>query len=100
MADEFNDKDIQKAIEGWRDSATESAERPEWFWSRQRTHVMSQISEQRGTSMPKLAWASLAATIAIAVTLILPTRPEKQIAPQAKAQREVQISDHDLMVAI
>ncbi len=100
MADEFSDKDIQTAIKGWRDSATESGERPDWFWSRQRAHVMSQISEQRDTSIPKLAWASLAATIAIAVTLILPTRPEKQIAPQVNAQQQVQMSDHDLMLAI
>jgi hypothetical protein len=100
MADEFSDKDIQTAIKGWRDSATEGAERPEWFWSRQRTRVMSQIREQRGASMPKLAWASLAATIAIAVTLMLPTRAEKQIAPQVKAQQQVQMSDHDLMMAI
>src|SRR6478752_3846078 len=94
MADEFSDKDIQQAIDGWRSSVTESAERPDWFWSRQRTHVMSQIREQRGTSMPKLAWAS------IAVTLIMPTRTEKQIAPQVKAQQQVQMSDHDLMLAI
>ena len=100
MADEFRGEDIQQPLEKWRDSAMEHAERPDWFWSRQHTQVMSQINQQRGTSVPKLAWASLAATIAIALLLILPARPEKQLQPQASVQRETQISDHDLMLAI
>jgi hypothetical protein len=61
---------------------------------------MSQIHEQRRTGVPKLVWASLAAIIAIAMSLILPARPEKQIESQVKAHHDVQISDHDLMLAI
>lgn len=98
--DDFKGEDIQQALERWRDSVAERAERPAWFWSRQHARVMSQIREQRRARVPKLAWASLAAMIAIAVSLILPGRPEKQVQSQMKARHEVQISDHDLMLAI
>jgi hypothetical protein len=100
MVEDFRSDDIQQALEVWRDSAAEKAKRPDWFWMRQHARVISQIRQQRGTGVPKLAWASLAATIAIAVSLILPSRPEKQVESQVKAQHDVQISDHDLMLAI
>jgi len=99
MADDFDGDDMKGPLEGWRESIAERAERPDWFWSRQHARVMSQINAQRATSVPKLAWASLAATIAVAMLLILPTRPEKQIQPQAKVQQVV-MSDHDLMLAV
>lgn len=99
--DDFEGKDVQEALDHWRDSIVKSVERPDWFWSRQHARVMSQLREERGTRLPKLAWASLAATIAIAAALMLPTRAEQKIQPQAKVQQQaVQISDHDLMVAI
>jgi hypothetical protein len=103
MADEFqnNDfegKDIEQALSQWRESAAERAERPDWFWSRQHARAMSRIHEGRSVHLPKLAWASLAATIAIAVSLIMPSRPGKQVQPQPR--QEAQLSDHDLMVAI
>lgn len=99
MADDLEGKEIQSTLEKWRESAVERAERPDWFWSRQHARVMSQIHTTRSAGVPKLAWASLAATIAVAISLIVPTHLEKPIPPQAKVQ-EVQMSDHDLMLAV
>jgi hypothetical protein len=62
---------------------------------------MSRIADHRPLTFPKLAWAALAATIAIAVSLMLPTHTEKKVEPQAQlAQEAAEISDHDLMLAI
>src|SRR4051794_16811177 len=99
MGDELETKDIQQALDRWRDSAAAKSERPEWFWRRQHARVMSEINAQRSAGVPKLAWASIAATIAIAIALLLPTPPHKQV-QQAKAQQEVQMSDRDLMLAV
>lgn len=98
---DFEGKDIQQALDRWRESANQQAERPNWFWSRQHARLMSKIAERGPSAFPKLAWASLAATIAIAVSLILPTPPEKKIEAQSqRAQAAAEISDHDLMLAI
>ena len=101
MADELEGKEIQSTLETWRESTAERAERPDWFWSRQHARIMSRINPQRSAGIPKLAWASLAATIAVAVSLMLPSRPEKQVQPQEKVESAaVQMSDHDLMLAV
>ncbi len=102
MADEFNTKDIQDALDRWRDSAAERAERPDWFWSRQHARVMSDINSRRSASVPKLAWAGIAATVAVAASLMFPAPSQKQVQPQlqTEARQEVQISDHDLMLAV
>jgi hypothetical protein len=105
MAVEFNNndvdgRDIRQALDRWRDSVHSQSDRPGWFWARQRARISSGIKELRRPSIPALAWASLAATIAIAVSLILPARPEKTVQPVPRAQNQAQISDHDLMVAI
>jgi hypothetical protein len=101
MVDDYEGKEIQSRLEKWRESTMEHAERPEWFWSRQHARVMSQINSQPSAGIPKLAWASLAATIAVAVSLIVPSHPEKQIQPPATVHSAAaQISDHDLMLAV
>lgn len=102
MADEFNTRDIQKALDGWRDSAADRAQRPDWFWSRQHARVMSEINSRRSTGVPKLAWAGIAATVALAASLMLPAPTRKQAQPQlqTEARPQVQISDHELMLAV
>ena len=102
MADEFETKDIQQALDGWRESAAERAERPDWFWNRQHSRVMSEIDARRTTSVPKLAWAGIAATVAVAASLMLTGPGKKQVQPhlQTEARPQVQISDHDLMLAV
>lgn len=102
MADDLNTKDIQDALDRWRGSAAERAERPDWFWSRQHARVMSEINARQTLSVPKLAWAGIAATIAVAASLMLPGPTQKQVQPQlqAEARPQVQISDHDLMLAV
>lgn len=102
MADELNTKDIQPALESWRDSAFERAQRPDWFFARQHAQVMSEINSRRSTGVPKLAWAGIAATVALAISLMVPGPTRKQVQPQLKteARPQVQISDHDLMLAV
>jgi hypothetical protein len=93
-------RDIQQTLSRWRDSARARAARADWFWSRQQACVMSKIAKPSTSGVPKLAWASLAATIALAASLVLPVRPEKPVQPQALASPVAQISDHDLLVAV
>jgi hypothetical protein len=105
MAADFQDnelegKDVQQALNGWRSAVTNAIERPDWFWTRQHARVMSKLEQRKITGFPKLAWASLAATVAIAASLIFAAHPEKQVQRQAQVPHEVQISDHDLMLAI
>ena len=95
--DDMNDKDIRGSVDQWRDSVHAHAERPDWFWARQRARILSDIRQPRRLS-PKFAWAGLAAVVAIAISLISPVDKPKQLPPQPVAQ--VQISDHDLMIAI
>ena len=98
---DFEGKDIKQALERWRASVDQQANRPDWFWSRQHAQLMSKMADRRASTFPKLAWASLAATVAIAVSLMLPTHTEKKVEPQAQlAQEAAEISDHDLMLAI
>ena len=102
MADDLNTKDIQQALDGWRDSAAERAERPDWFFARQHARVMSGINARRSAGVPRLAWAGIAATVAVAASLMFPAPSQKQVEPQLQiqARQEVQISDHDLMLAV
>jgi hypothetical protein len=102
MADELNTKDIQQALDGWRDSATERAERPDWFFARQHARVMSEISARRSSGVPRLAWAGIVATVAVAASLMFPGPTQKQVQRQlqTEARQELQISDHDLMLAV
>lgn len=106
MAAEFKEydldgKDIQRALDGWRASLTDKTKRPDWFWNRQHARVMSEIDENRRISVPRLAWAGLAVTIAVAVSLLMPVQPAQQPRlPNPRVQAQPQISDHDLMVAL
>ena len=93
----MEDKDIRGSLDRWCDSVHSQAERPDWFWARQRARILSDIRQPRRLS-PKFAWAGLAAVVAIAISLISPVEKPKQSPPQPVAQS--QISDHDLMIAI
>lgn len=95
-----DEREIGNALKSWRESVIRQAERPEWFWTRQRARVQSRIRETQ-PSPPKLVWAAVAATFALAIALFAPVRqtgPPPTSAPTVEAQ--VQISDHDLMLAV
>ena len=76
MADEFDDrfedKDVKSTLRAWRESAEKQADRPDWFWARQRALISSRIQQPQSRRLPALAWAGVAATIAVGVALILP----------------------------
>jgi hypothetical protein len=97
--DRFDDKDVQGTLNAWRESAEKQADRPDWFWARQRALISSRIQEPQPRRMPALAWAGVAATVAVGVALILPIH--KQIPPVAVNKAPVTMaattSDSDLM---
>ena len=100
MADEMNDRDLKSTLSAWRESADKQAERPDWFWARQRALVSSRLQQQQVRHFPKLAWAGIAATLAIGAALMLPgTKDRSGETPHKFQQIEAknQISDHDLM---
>ena len=102
MEHEFNnpqEKDLRRVLEAWRESSHDRAERPEWFWARQRARLTSKIGEQSASRAPKLAWAGLAATVAAAVLLFVPARQVKPVQPTV-VEAQAEISDHDLMLAL
>jgi len=95
---EFEDKQIGEALNTWRDSLDQQAERPDWFWSRQHARVMSDVKRPRRRT-PVLAWAGIAATVALAISLMLPhSKPNAVMALPVAAN--AQISDHDLMISL
>ncbi len=101
MADELNDKDLKNSLNAWRESVDRQAERPDWFWARQRAMVSSQIQEPKVRRMPVLAWAGIAATVAVGAALMIPATKNTDAAPkstpQVLVQASNQISDHELM---
>lgn len=99
MADEMDDKNLKSTLSAWRESAEKQADRPDWFWARQRALVSSRLQQREVRHMPKLAWAGIAATLAIGAALMLPgdrqtggTNPSKQQPPLTAT-----ISDHELL---
>ena len=100
MAGEFDDKDLRGTLNAWRESADKQAERDEWFWARQRARITARASQSTVRRMPTLAWAGIAATVAVGVALIVPgdqrPRVNNSSAPK-QVQARNEISDHDLM---
>jgi hypothetical protein len=104
MADEMDDldltnKDLKNTLNAWRESADQQAEKPDWFWARQRALVSSRIQQREVRHMPKLAWAGIAATLAIGAALMIPAdhRSNNDSGKQQQPQVTAQISDHELM---
>lgn len=100
MANEFDDKNLDNALHTWRESAEKQAERPDWFWARQRALLSSKMQEPRVKRVPSLAWAGIAATVAIGVALMVPGQKPTNKSPvptTAVPQQQAQVSDSDLM---
>jgi hypothetical protein len=96
-----NEKEIRSAVNQWRESVLRETERPEWFWARQRARIRSRIQEMQ-PSTPKLVWAAMAATFALAIAMSVPAnQPQQQVVPKTPVvQAQNQISDHELMLAV
>ena len=99
--DKFDDKDIKGALNAWRETAAKQSEREEWFWARQRTRIASRMDEPRHQHMPKLAWAGIAATLAVGAALMMPQHKQTQsnppVAVKSTVQVQAQMTDHELM---
>jgi hypothetical protein len=95
-----NENEIRFAVNHWRDSVLRDAQRPEWFWARQRARIKSLISDAK-ESTPKLVWAAVAATFALAIALVIPADNPGTPKQIVRVQPQVaQLSDHDLMLAV
>jgi len=105
MADEMDDRDlknndVKSTLVAWRESVDRHAERPDWFWARQRALVSSRMQQSRTRRFPTLAWAGIAATVAVGIALIVPgDKPAHVTPPTTTPNHELraQISDHELM---
>ena len=104
MADEFDDKVLKGTLNAWRESAEKQSERPDWFWARQRALISSHVQQTQPRRMPTLAWAGIAATVAVGIALILPgqkTPPAPEVALKHASAVETAAatttSDSDLM---
>jgi len=103
MADEFDDRDLKSTLNAWRKSADEEAERDDWFWSRQRAQIVSRMNQPKVRRIPTLAWAGIAATVAVGVALIVPgqkvTNPKSPVAVTSgnSDQTSAEMTDHELM---
>jgi len=100
VATEFDDKDIKNALQAWRESAEKQGERPEWFWTRQRSRIASHRNQPRLRRMPSLAWAGIAATVTLGVVLMVPGQQPRhpgQPDSHAAVKIEAEVSDHELM---
>ena len=81
---------LRRAASSLHDSAHTQAERPEGFWTRQRTSAASRIS---GRATRPLAWAAALAVAVLAAMLLREPRPVVPAAPPPDP-------DHALMVAV
>lgn len=101
MANEFDEKDLKNALTAWRKSADKQAERPEWFWARQRARIESRMNERKIKHFPSLAWAGIAATLAIGAALMVSNPAGEPVAPRpTPTEARVQMSDHELMLKL
>jgi hypothetical protein len=104
VATDFNDNDMKTALSAWRKSAEKQAERPEWFWARQRARIQSGLQNSNTRGLPAFAWAGMAATLAIGAALLIPghTNPGQKIADNITDQKAAvaEVSDHELMLSL
>lgn len=77
--DRFADKDIKNSLNAWRESVDSEAERPEWFWARQRARIASGMKPPKPQRLPQAAWAGIAATVALGVALMFVNKPVSDV---------------------
>jgi hypothetical protein len=95
-----NENEIRSTLDLWRDSAHLQAERPDWFWSRQRKRILSEI-DRRQNRPPAFAWAGVAATVALGIALLIPSNQPNTGEVVTRTQvAQTELSDHDLMLAV
>jgi hypothetical protein len=100
--DDVTDKDIKQSLNAWRESVEKEAERPDWHWARQRALLSSEIQQPKVKRMPALAWAGIAATVALGVALTIPgAKQPVEVAtgetPQVGQVRDAPMTDPELM---
>ncbi len=68
------------------------AEKPDAFWLAQRRQINNRAPQSHSRLAPRFAWAGLAATVILAVTLLMRSGPAvKAPAPQITAENDQQL---------
>jgi hypothetical protein len=68
------------------------AEKPDAFWLAQRRRINNRAPQSHSILAPRFAWAGLAATVILAVTLLMRSGPEvKKHPPQIAAEYDQQL---------
>ena len=68
------------------------AEKPDAFWLAQRRQINNRAPQSHSMLAPRFAWAGLAATVILAVTLLMRSGPAvKAPAPQITAENDQQL---------
>lgn len=78
---------LRASFEEYRRAAQQAADRPESFWLRQRTSVVSRMMGRRAA--PRLAWTATVAAILLAAILLTPQAPrvvDRPVTPSTPAQ--------------
>jgi len=93
---ESAEREMQKFFAGAAQSLRTAAERPEWFWHRQRGGVHERIAaSQRSWPALTAVWAGAAALLVLAFALLRGTPAPQPV--QAQAQTD---SDQQLLVGV
>jgi hypothetical protein len=80
---------LRRATSSLRDSAHVQAERPEGFWTRQRSSAASRLS---GRSVSPLTWAAALAAAILAATLLQEPRPVVPATPASDPDQALLVS--------
>lgn len=68
------------------------AEKPDAFWLAQRRQILTRAPQPNSILAPRFAWAALAATVILALTLLLKTGPAvKPVPSQIAAENDQQL---------
>lgn len=62
--------ELREYLDAFRGDVHEQAEKPEWFWSAQRAKIRARLRERPAGSL-RLVFASLAAVLAVALSMVL-----------------------------
>jgi hypothetical protein len=95
-SDDANGKDMKNTLLAWRESVEKEAERPDWYWARQRALVSSQVQQPKVKRMPVLAWAGIAATVALGVALAVPGQKTTPVIVAGSQTPQIGMNGHEM----
>jgi predicted anti-sigma-YlaC factor YlaD len=84
--------DMEYLFRALSTEAEKLAEKPDAFWLAQRRQINTRVPQPRHFFAPRFAWAGIAATVILAITLLLRSGPAvKTQPPQLTAENDQQL---------